>query len=222
MKKKLILITLIGGILSVLIYFYTQSDELTLVSIGDGLAQGMTPYNIEGQSFNDYLKEDFKETHTLRDYYEYAYASKTIKELIFEIKENKMILFKDDKIEIQHAINDADILTIAIGMDELKNKDINNQVRNEFANDMEELLSMVKMLNNKKVIVLGLYTMDNKEKLNIEKLNAIIRDICTSNNFIFLDINPILTNEDYYLDKNSYYINYLGHKAIYEEIKKLL
>ena len=69
MKKKILLIAMLGTILSFVIYFYTKSDKITLVTLGDGLSMGMTPYNIEGYSFNDYLKEDYKLKHKLKKYY---------------------------------------------------------------------------------------------------------------------------------------------------------
>ena len=68
MKKKILILTLIGTIISVIIYFYTKSDEITIVALGDGLSLGMTPYEIEGMSFNDYLKEDYKEKYKLKKY----------------------------------------------------------------------------------------------------------------------------------------------------------
>ena len=141
MKKKLILITLLGGILSIIIYFFTQNNEITIMSIGDGLSSGETPYGIEGYSFNDYLKEDYITKHKLNHYIEYASSNKTIKELIYEIKDNKEVTLKNEKIEIKQAINKADILTIAIGMDELASKKITNQIKNEYLHDLEELLS---------------------------------------------------------------------------------
>lgn len=222
MKKKLILITLLGGILSIIIYFFTQNNEITIMSIGDGLSSGETPYGIEGYSFNDYLKEDYITKHKLNHYIEYASSNKTIKELIYEIKDNKEVTLKNEKIEIKQAINKADILTIAIGMDELASKKITNQIKNEYLHDLEELLSMVNMLNQNKVIIISLYTWGKNDLLTIEKLNASMRDIALTNGFLFVDINKILMNEEYFLQKDSYYINYLGHKRIYEEIKKVL
>ena len=222
MKKKIITIALLGAILSVIIYFFTQNSEITIVSIGDGISSGMTSYGIEGYSFNDYLKEDYSTKHELKEYIEYAIPNKTVKELIYEIKENKSIVKKEEQIEIKQAINKADILTIAIGMDELANIKITNQIKNEYLHDLEELLSMIKMLNGKKVIILSLYSWGKNDLLTIEKLNASLRDITLTNNFIFIDINKILMPEKYYLSQDSYYINYLGHKAIYEELKKWL
>ena len=222
MKKKLILITLLGGILSSIIYFFTQNNEITIMSIGDGLSSGETPYGIEGYSFNDYLKEDYLTIHKLNNYIEYASRDKTIKELIYEIKENKEITLKNEKIEIKQAINKADILTIAIGMDELANNKITSKIKNEYLHDLEELFSMINLLNKNKVVIISLYTWEKNDLLTIEKLNASVRDIALTNNFEFVDINKILMNEEYFFQKNSYYINYLGHKRIYEEIKKVL
>ena len=222
MKKKLILITLLGGILSSIIYFFTQNNEITIMSIGDGLSSGETPYGIEGYSFNDYLKEDYLTIHKLNNYIEYASRDKTIKELIYEIKENKEITLKNEKIEIKQAINKADILTIAIGMDELANNKITSKIKNEYLHDLEELFSMINLLNKNKIVIISLYTWEKNDLLTIEKLNASVRDIALTNNFEFVDINKILMNEEYFFQKNSYYINYLGHKRIYEEIKKVL
>ena len=222
MKKKLILITLLGGILSIIIYVFTQNNEIIIMSIGDGLSSGETPYGIEGYSFNDYLKEDYLTIHKLNNYIEYASRDKTIKELIYEIKENKEITLKNEKIEIKQAINKADILTIAIGMDELANNKITSKIKNEYLHDLEELFSMINLLNKNKVVIISLYTWGKNDLLTIEKLNASVRDIALTNNFEFVDINKILMNEQYFFQKNSYYINYLGHKRIYEEIKKVL
>lgn len=223
MKKKILAIALIGGLLSVIIYFFTQNNEITIVSLGDGLSLGMTPYGIEGISFNDYLKEDYLNKHELKKYiHEFSNAGKTIKELIYEIKENKSLIIKNETIEIKQAINQADILTIAIGMDELANIKITNQIKNEYLHDYEELLSMVKVLNQNKVIIIGLYTWGKNDLLTIEKLNASLRDIALTNGFLFVDINKIMLNKEYYLSEESYYINYIGHKSIYNEIKKVL
>ena len=223
MKKKIIIITILAIFFSILIYFYTKKDEINIVALGDSLALGMTPYNIEGYSFNDYLKEDYKNKHKLNKYiYEFSNQKTIIKELIYEIKENKSLMIKNEKIEIQRAINEADILTIAIGMDELANDHITTKIKKEFKEDLEELLSMIKMLNKNKVVIIGHYKTKYHDNLEIAKINAIIRDISLTNNFKFIEINNILNNNNYYLDKNNYYLNYLGHKKIYEEIKKHL
>ncbi len=220
MKKKIIIIALLGSILSIIIYFYTRKEEINIVSLGDGTSIGMTPYNIEGYSYNDYLKNTYDNIHKLNKYYEFGSFGKTARELIYEIKENKSKSFKDDKIEIQRAINEADILTISIGMDELSEDKITKQMILEYEDDIKELFSMINMLNNKEVFIIGLYTIKKEELASIERLNAILREEAINNNFIFIDITNIVNKKEYYLDSKSYYINYQGHLAIYNEIKK--
>ena len=56
-RYKLLLIILIGGALTFLINTTQVKSKIDLVSIGDGLSLGMTPYNVAGNSFNDYIKE---------------------------------------------------------------------------------------------------------------------------------------------------------------------
>lgn len=223
MRKKIIIMTIISIILTAIIYFYTRSDELTLVAIGDSLSLGMTPYNIEGYSFNDYLREDLKSNHKLKKYiYEFASSNKTVKELIYEIKDNKSIVINNKQIDIQQVINEADILTVAIGLDEIQSKKLTTSNKKEFTRDVEELFSILKMLNQNKTIIIGIYDPNINNALTISKINALIRDCALKNNFIFIDISDIGLNLSYYLDPKSYYLNYLGHKEIYTKIKKVL
>lgn len=223
MKKKILIITLLGAIISILIYFYTKNDEITIVSLGDGLAIGMTPYNIKGYSYNDYLKEHYENIHQLKNYIpEFAEAGTTTKELIYKIKENKSLTTKEETIDIKHAINEANILTLAIGMDELHSKKFTREVITEYQKDLTELLNLIKTLNYNTVIIIGLYPTNNREILTIAKLNAYIRDIALSNNFLYLDITSIKDHPEYFLNPQSYYINYQGHSYIYHEIKQLI
>ena len=59
-RYKLLLIIIFGALLTFLINFITVKDKINLVSLGDGFSLGMTPYNVAGPSFNDYLKENIE------------------------------------------------------------------------------------------------------------------------------------------------------------------
>ena len=91
MKLKIVVITIIGAALTILIYNIAQNHKINLLALGDGIASGMTAYNVNGYSYNDYLKEEYKNNHKLNKYYEFASTGKTVKELIYEIKDNKTI-----------------------------------------------------------------------------------------------------------------------------------
>ena len=220
MKKKILLLAFIGAFLTFVIYSYLKTDTITFTALGDGFAQGMTPYSIKGYSYNDYLKEDL--SYRLDTFYDLTEFGATVKELNYEITDNKEFMIKNENIAIQRAIHDADIITLAIGMDELSEDKITSNMIKDYENDMNELLTKIKKLTSKKVIILGLYTIKKEEELNIMKLNAYLKDKAQEYHYQFIDINYLLKNNDYYLDKNNYYVNFKGHQAIYEEIKKIL
>ena len=223
MKKRIIMVVILGAFLSIVIYFFTRNDEVTLVSLGDGLSLGMTPYGIEGISFNDYLMSDYKIEKKLKNYLSFfSEERKTVKELIYEIKDNKTVIYKDKRLEIQRVISEADILTLAIGMDELSSIKITRNIKEEFIYQYQELLDLLRKLNQNKIVIISLYAWGNNDFLTIEKINAQLRDTAITRGIIFIDVNKMFMTDEYYLVKNSYYINYLGHHLIYEEIKKRL
>lgn len=223
MKKRIIMVVILGAFLSIVIYFFTRNDEVTLVSLGDGLSLGMTPYGIEGISFNDYLMSDYKIEKKLKNYLSFfSEERKTVKELIYEIKDNKTVIYKDKRLDIQRVISEADILTLAIGMDELSSVKITRNIKEEFIYQYQELLDLLRKLNQNKIVIISLYAWGNNDFLTIEKINAQLRDMAITRGIIFIDVNKMFMTDEYYLVKNSYYINYLGHHLIYEEIKKRL
>ena len=67
-KYKLIIIILVSVILTYFIYFYNKDKKITIMAMGDSVASGETSYNIDGISYNDYLKEYFKSKHLLKKY----------------------------------------------------------------------------------------------------------------------------------------------------------
>ena len=101
------------------------------------------------------------------------------------------------------------------------NTKLTREAINEFKNNLKELFGMIKMLNQNKIFIIGLYENKFKDALTINKINAIIRDTALTNGFIFVDITKIAKPE-YFLTNDSYYLNYNGHKAIYKEIKKII
>ena len=116
----------------------------------------------------------------------------------------------------------ADILTLAIGMDELSSIKITRSIKEEFIYQYQELLDLLRKLNQNKIVIISLYAWGNNDFLTIEKINAQLRDMAITRGIIFIDVNKMFMTDEYYLVKNSYYINYLGHHLIYEEIKKRL
>ena len=129
-RYKLLLIILLGVIFTFLINFITVKDKINLVSLGDGFSLGMTPYNVAGPSFNDYLKEKLEKKNKLGTYNnEFSIAHLRIHELNDYLEDNT--LGKFTRIPIKQTIAAADIITLSIGLDEFADLSLQNNLTTE-------------------------------------------------------------------------------------------
>ncbi len=220
-RYKLLLILTIGLIATIIINSTTVHKKISIVSLGDGFSLGMTPYNVAGTSFNDYLKEKFEKKNMLDDYNnEYSITHLTTHELKDYLEEN--IRGSSTKIPIKQTLAKAEIITIAIGVDEFADKSlvekINDEKIDDYLKDMEDILKTIKDFYEKKLIVIGLYPAYKFDKKDAIEVNSKLKVLCGKYNVDFLDVLAISLNEKYYLEKESYYMNYKAH----EEIAKML
>ncbi len=225
MKYKILITLILGFIITSVIYFSVDDSKLSLLALGDGISTGMTAYHVEGYNFNDYLIDYLNEQDKLETYYKYFNESEeTTNNLLNKINNNTFNV--EQKYRIKHAIKEADITTIAIGMDELNNYALKNYLStskiNEFINKYQEIVTKIKSLNNKKIFMIGLYSTSIINSNKINKINLELKNICESNNIIFIDIQRIIEEKGFFLLPKNYYINYKGQKYIFEKIKKFL
>ena len=129
MKKKIILICLLGIAATIFIYYTTINNKVKLLTLGDGLASGMTAYNVSGYSYSDYLKDYYKKQNHLQYYNNsFAEANKNTYQLLTELKTNKPININGKKVTLQQAIKEANVIILAIGLDELANKSLDAKI----------------------------------------------------------------------------------------------
>lgn len=225
MKIKLVVLILLGAITTIFINNATTNNKLRLLALGDGLSSGMTAYNVTGYSFNDYIKDEFKENNQLHNYNN-SFTKKNLptRELIEMIKDNVSKNINGEDITIQQAISNANIITLAIGMDEIANHVLNNtltkKVINNYYLEIKELISLLKKYNHKKIIFLGIYQVYDLE--NFAEINRELKKIVLNNGCEFIDIAKLVQNEEYYFNETSYYLNYKGHKTISRAILKVI
>ncbi len=222
MKFKIGLIILCGTLITIFIYFHTDNKKVSFLSIGDGIATGMTPYHIEGYDFNDYLSEYLNEQNNLKKYYKnFSETDETITTLLTKLNNN--ITSLDSKIKIKQAIKESKLITIALGMDELNTyaskKLLSSSKINNFISKYEELLKNFRKLNKNKIIVISLYETNILKKNKITLINEELKKLCSKYKITFIDITDIKNNSDYFTNPKSYYVNYKGQKFIFEKIK---
>lgn len=228
-RYKLLIIILIGVVVTILINFVSVKNNLTLVSLGDGLSLGMTPYNVAGTSFNDYLKEKIEKKRRLGEFNnEFSKEHLTIRELNDYLEDNAIGSFT--RIPIKQTLAKADIITIAIGLDEMADKSLVQNISGEqidnYLIEMEKLFKSIRKFYEKNIVVIGLYPAYNFNKKDAIEVNSKLKNLCGKYNISFVDIIALSLNEKYYLEKNSYYMNYQAHseiaKMLYIMYKKLI
>ncbi len=220
-KYKIILIVLISSLLAYFIYFFSHENKINLVALGDGIASGETAYNIDGISYNDYLKEYFMKKGILHKYNDsYAYKNNKIDDLLEDLKSN--ILDKEDKLTIQQIMHQADLIIISIGEEELVKmaitNDLSKEVINDFVKEYDDLLYFIKDVSEAKIVIIGFYENKYLSKSNTIILNSELANAALKYDSIFINVNDLLMNQEYFANKDSFYFNYKGHEAIFEMI----
>lgn len=224
MKYKILIILILGTIITSFIYFHVDKSKQNLLALGDGISTGMTAYHVEGYDFNDYFVDYLNENNQLENYYRgFNETDETVSNLITKINNN--ITSMDTNTKLKQAIKEADIITIALGMDELNNYAAKNNLGstkiNGFINKYQELLTYLRSINDKKIYVIGLYPSKLINSTKIDKINKELKTICEQNTIDFIDISKMHQEKEFFPIQNNYYTNYKGQKYIFEEIKNM-
>lgn len=219
-KYKLILIIISSLVLTYLIYFTLKEDRLNIVAIGDGISSGETSYNIDGISYNDYIKEYFENKKLLKSYNNsFSYKNYQLNELIYDLKDN--VIDADNK-NIQQVINKANLLTLSIGEEELVKlsltNDLNKEYIDKYMKEYDSLVYILDKLTEAKIVIVGFYENAYLKKSDVIILNSNLSNIAIKYNAIFVNVSDLLLNKEYYLSTKDYYFNYKAHKEIAQMI----
>lgn len=225
MKYKIAAIILVGTIITACIYFHTESEQINVLALGDGISTGMTVYHVEGYDYNEYLTEYLNEQNKLGTYYKYFNEiDETASNLVNKINNN--ITSIDKKIKLKQAIKEADIITISLGMDELNNYAKKNTLGstkiNGFLNKYKEVLEKIRSLNDKKLYIIGLYESNLINETKIDKINMELEQIAYQFQAKYIEIKDITTQKEFFKANNNYYLNYKGQEYIFNKIKETL
>jgi len=221
MKKKILLIILIGIVFTFWIYKKNQNHNIYFVSLGDGLASGMTAYNVEGYNYNDYLRDYLESEKKLEQYISnFSEVDQTIENLITSIENNYKL--EETNLTIQQALAKAKLITIGIGMDELTNLSLKQNIPTkeieDYKNDMQKLLKLIRNFNDGKIFLLSIYKGYNIQEDELIDINDSLKNLANNYQATFIDISDMADHPDFFLLNESYYINYKGHKEIAKRI----
>lgn len=221
MKKKIMFIILIGIIITFIIYNQNKNQDIYFMTLGDGLSTGMTAYNVEGYSYNDYIRDYLESEQKLEKYITgFSKTNQTVENLITSIENNYQL--EETNLPIQQALAKSELITIGIGMDELANISLKTNIPTkeieDYKKDMDHLLKLIRNFNDKKIYLLSLYKGYNISEEELNDMNSFLKQISEKYHLIYIDIQNITENPQYFLLNNSYYLNYKGHNEIANRI----
>ena len=87
---------------------------------------------------------------------------------------------------------------------------------------METLLKTIREFYDKEIVLISLYPAYNLKNKDVIEINQGLNKLAAEYNSKYLDIIAYSLNESYFLDKTSYYMNYLAHEHIANEIINML
>lgn len=203
------------------IYNLTIDNELFYLSIGDGIAKGITDEgNVSVYNYTDSIKNYLTSKNKLKGFNN-SFVDKDyrITDLLRIIKYKEEIVVNNDHVSINELLKKADIVTISLGMNELYYKILveNNNIYSYIdgmLSDMELLLKEVDRYNHKKVIVLGYYNTTNNNKDIFNYVNYKLKNIVNKRGFEFIDIDKIINNNNYFTNNTNFYLNNEGYQKI--------
>lgn len=204
------------------IYNLTIDNELFYLSIGDGIAKGITDEgNVSVYNYTDSIKNYLTNKNKLKGFNN-SFVDKDyrITDLLRIIKYKEEIVVNNDHVSINELLKKADIVTISLGMNELYYKILvdNNNIYSYIdgmLSDMELLLKEVDRYNHKKVIVLGYYNTTNNNKDIFNYVNYKLKNIVNKRGFEFIDLDKIINNNaNYFTNNTNFYLNNGGYQKI--------
>lgn len=204
------------------IYNLTIDNELFYLSIGDGIAKGITDDgNVSEYNYTDSIKNYLTSKNKLKGFNN-SFVNKDyrITDLLRIIKYKEEIVVNNDHISINELLKKADIVTISLGMNELYYKILvdNNNIYSYIdgmLSDMELLLKEVDRYNHKKVIVLGYYNTTNNNQDIFNYVNYKLKNIVNKRGFEFVDVDKIINNNtNYFTNNTNFYLNNGGYQKI--------
>ena len=220
-KYELLLIILFSILIAFFIYNFNKREKIYLSAFGDGVSSGETAYNIVGISYNDYLKDYFEDLGVLEDYNKlFSKKNYKLSDMITDLNNNTYN--SKEKRRIKQVIDKSHVITINFGEDELTKqaitKDLNDNVIKNFLNNYDILLTEIRKINHNKIFVIGIYENEFLDQSRTIVINAELSNLARKHNCEFINIESLLTNEDFFLNKKSYYFSYRAHEIISKTI----
>lgn len=227
-RKQKLLILIIMSLSVYFVFIKTNKNNITYISLGDGLAKGIDCYGINDYGYSDYIKDYLKDNNKLK-FYSKEFTSKemTIESLLNTLFTNKEMTYNDKKYNIKTILQKTNYLTLSIGLNDLLYKlSLTSEYSDEKLDSIMEnisesynnLINEIKKTYRHKIYVVGYYPANDDQfmKQNIDRLNKILQ---ANKDVIYINTEIIYENKSIFLtNSQSYYPNYKGYRLISSKI----
>ncbi len=229
-KMQLLVLIIFVSILT--IYKITNHNNITYLSLGDGYSRGINSYGIEEYGYSDYLKDRLEEKNKLKLYTKnFSENNKSIKMLYNDIINNKKINSNNQYFYLKEQLQEADIITLQVGLNDLKYEimveeninyekveDIIEKIKKEY----NTLIKEIKRYYKKDLYVIGYpinYLESYYTSIGVRKLNNYLRN---NKEITYIPIDYLENNKDkYFSNPNSNYPNREGYLELANNIYKI-
>lgn len=227
--RKIIIIFSVIITLTFIIYKANANNLIDYMSIGDSFDLGINSYGNNTYSYRDYLKNYLNNNNLLHNTsFYYSKINYKIEELLNDIKINKEIIYNDKTYNIKKELREADLITIAIGLDELisiiETDNITSDIYikvDKFIKNMEELVNNIQKISSSNIILIGYYNPYLNRNKDLGRLFAYINDkyrkIAKTYKITYVDIYNTITS-DYLPNSKDYHLNSKGYLKIASKI----
>ena len=199
----------------------TIDNKVYYLTIGDSLSKGLNEYGIVTYGYNDYVRDYLEKNKVLKNYNKtFTNSEYRIIDIIKILEYNE----KKDNYSLNRLIKEADIITISLGMNELYYK-LSNDGQNIYTyidnmiNNYNKILTYIDNFHHDKVFVLGYYNVQGENNDIFNYANYKLEEICNKNNFIYVNLSNIFTNNPKYFKKTD---NFIPNDKGYEKISQII
>lgn len=243
-RYKLLIGSIITGIILITIFFITRDKQIYYLSLGDSLAAGQTPNNTIEESYGDYVAEYLKDKEVL-EFYTKKFSKSGYRsiDLLNDLNNNKKIKVDGKEITIKHALIKADIVTVSIGSNDLFYKlNVGNEFdMNEFddiytyvdeaISDVDKLLYELRKSCKEQIMVFGFYnpftnfssSLANTVEPVIVYANEKMKNLVKKYDMTYVDIHDMfLANDNYLPSKLEIHPTKDGYKAMAKSVINLI
>lgn len=201
----------------ILIYNRFSIEENEVLSIGDSLSMGKTPFNSYNKSYNYYL------SRSINSYYNdsISYADLTYVELYRKIYYDDTVYNKGEFVNIKNAIGKSDTVILTANNNiTFKKCEKNNRIFTEYLvetfNTITKIIDQIKNIRDIKVIVLTPYCY-----IYNEEINNYIEKYYVYKNVHFINLYKKIHKKYYYVpNKYNPYPSLEGYNYVYNLIRK--